>query len=162
VVKIAPYGTWTSPIGVADVATFGGGPQWACLAGGQAWWAEARPAEGGRLALCRAAPGEPAREVLGAPWNARNRVHEYGGTPWALIGNHLVFTHWDDQRWYGVDPDGNAAPTPLSPAPERRHGWRYADAAGSPDGTELWCVRETVTGDQPTDIRRDLGRVSKV
>ena len=53
-VKIAPYGTWTSPIGVADVAAFGGGPRWTGLAGGQAWWAEARPAEGGRLALCRA------------------------------------------------------------------------------------------------------------
>jgi dipeptidyl aminopeptidase/acylaminoacyl peptidase len=156
VVKIAPYGTWTSPIGVADVAAFGGGPRWTALAGGQAWWAEARPAEGGRLALCRARPGEPAQEVLGAPWNARNRVHEYGGTPWALIGNHLVFTHWDDQRWYVVDPDGDDEPTPLSPAPERPQGWRYADAAASPDGTELWCVRETATGDLPTDIRRDL------
>jgi dipeptidyl aminopeptidase/acylaminoacyl peptidase len=156
VVKIAPYGTWTSPIGVGDVAAFGGGPRWAALAGGHAWWAEARPAEGGRLALCRAVPGEPAREVLGAPWNARNRVHEYGGTPWALIGNQLVFTHWDDQRWYGVDPDAGGEPTPLTPAPERRHGLRYADAAASPDGRELWCVRETVTGDLPTDIRRDL------
>ena len=103
-----------------------------------------------------AAPGGAAREVLGAPWNARNRVHEYGGTPWALIGDRLMFTHWDDQRWYGVDPDGDGEPTPLSPAPERPQGWRYADAAASPDGTELWCVRESATGDLPTDVRRDL------
>ncbi|HEX4700936.1 MAG TPA: prolyl oligopeptidase family serine peptidase [Pseudonocardiaceae bacterium] len=159
-VKIAPYGTWTSPIGVGDVAALGGGPQWAALRDGQAWWAEARPAEGGRLALCRAKPGEPARDVLPAPWNVRNRVHEYGGTPWALldtpVGTRLVFTHWDDQRWYLHDPDGTDDPMPISPEPVRRHGLRYADATGGPDGTELWCVRETVTGDLPTDIHRDL------
>jgi dipeptidyl aminopeptidase/acylaminoacyl peptidase len=159
VVKIAPYGTWTSPIGAADVAALGGGPQWTGLVGGQAWWAESRPGEGGRLALCRTTPAG-AEEVLGPPWNVRNRVHEYGGRPWTVIttpdGPRLVFTHWDDQRWYAVDPDGEATPAPISPAPERPHGVRYADPAAGPDGTEVWCVRETVTGDLPTDVRRDL------
>lgn len=155
-VKIAPYGTWTSPVTASQVATGRGGPSWVALADGHAWWAESRPTEGGRLALCRAKPGGPVQEVLAAPWNVRNRVHEYGGRPWTLIGTRLVFTNWDDQRWYATDPDTDDTPVPISPDPQRRHGIRYADPQPSPDGTELWCVRETVTGDRPTDIRRDL------
>ena len=156
-VKIAPYGTWTSPVTAAHVATGRGGRSWVGVSGGHAWWAESRPTEGGRLALCRARPGGPTEEVLPAPWNVRNRVHEYGGRPWTLIGTRLVFTNWDDQRWYLLDPDGpDGEPVPISPQPARRHGIRYADAAAGPDGGELWCVRETATGDRPTDVHRDL------
>ena len=160
VAKIAPYGTWTSPIGVELVASLGGGPVWTTLVDGQSWWAEARPAEGGRLALCRTTHDGTTREVLAAPWNVRNRVHEYGARPWTVIstpaGPRLVFTHWDDQRWYVLDPDAGGDPVAISPEPDRRHGYRFGDGVGGPGGTELWCIRETVTGDAPTDIRRDL------
>jgi dipeptidyl aminopeptidase/acylaminoacyl peptidase len=156
VVKIAPYGTWTSPIGAADVAALGGAPQWVGVVDGRPWWAMSKPAEGGRLALCRSGGDGGVEEVLPAPWNARNRVHEYGGRPWAAVGDRVVFTHWDDQRWYAFDPNGTPDPQPISPAPEREHGLRYADPAPGPDGTELWCVRETVTGDRPTDVERHL------
>ncbi|HEX9339218.1 MAG TPA: S9 family peptidase, partial [Pseudonocardiaceae bacterium] len=158
--KIAPYGTWASPIGVDVVASLGGGPLWTTLVDGQAWWAEARPAEGGRLALCRPAKDGTTQDVLAAPWNVRNRIHEYGARPWTIVatpaGRRLVFTHWDDQRLYILNPDDPGEPAPISPQPERRHGYRYGDAVGGPDGTEVWCIRETVTGDLPTDIRRDL------
>ena len=40
-----------------------------------------RPAEGGRYAVRRPAPTD-AGDVLPAPWNARTRVHEYGGGAW--------------------------------------------------------------------------------
>jgi dipeptidyl aminopeptidase/acylaminoacyl peptidase len=130
------------------------------------WWAEGRPAEDGRLALLAARPGQPPREILAAPWNVRNRVHEYGGRPWTVIdiadGERVVFTNWDDQRLYAVDltgPDGSAEPVPISPEPEQRHGYRYAEPTAGPGGAEVrevWCVRETVTGDLPTDVRREL------
>jgi dipeptidyl aminopeptidase/acylaminoacyl peptidase len=155
-VKIAPYGTWTSPIGAADVAASGGGPQWVGLVGGHPWWAVSRPAEGGRLALCRAEADGTVTEVLGAPWNVRNRVHEYGGRPWTVVGTTLVFTHWDDQRCYALDLEGSTPPTPITPVPDQPQGIRYAEPTAGPDGTEIWCVRETSTGDLPTDIRRDL------
>jgi dipeptidyl aminopeptidase/acylaminoacyl peptidase len=154
VVKIAPYGTWTSPLGAADAAAAGGGPQWVDLHAGRVWWAEGRPAEGGRVALVR-----DGQDLLPPPWNARNRVHEYGGRPWAVLdtpdGERVAFTHWDDQRVYLFDP-ADPRPTPLTPEPERRHGLRYADLAAGPGGAEVWCVRETVTGDARTDVRRDL------
>jgi dipeptidyl aminopeptidase/acylaminoacyl peptidase len=158
VVKIASYGAWTSPLAAQDVAGAGGSVQWVDLHDGETWWAESRPEEGGRVVLMRAgAPGEQPRQVLAAPWNARNRVHEYGGRPWAFVGGKIVFTHWVDQRLYVVDPDDAAAtPEPISPAPAREHGDRYADLTASPDGAEVWCVRETQLSDAPVDVHRDL------
>ncbi|GGM74105.1 acyl-peptide hydrolase [Longimycelium tulufanense] len=163
---ITPHGAWTSPISATDVASAACQPQWVELHDGVVWWAETRPEQQGRVTLLRAAPGEPAREVLPAPWNARNRVHEYGGRPWTLVptptGPHIAFTHWDDQRLYLLDPaDPTAAPTPLSPdptttGPHRHHGHRYAEPTPSPDGSELWCIRETTTGPHRTDILRAL------
>ncbi|GAA3436719.1 prolyl oligopeptidase family serine peptidase [Kutzneria kofuensis] len=157
-VKIASYGTWVSPLAAQDVAAAGGSVQWVDLRDGETWWAESRPDEGGRVALMRAGrPGEQPRQVLGAPWNVRNRVHEYGGRPWAFVGGKIVFTHWVDQRVYAVDPDdADATPGPISPEPAREHGDRYADLTASPDGTELWCVRETQLSDASVDVRRDL------
>ncbi|OLF10455.1 acyl-peptide hydrolase [Actinophytocola xinjiangensis] len=164
-VKIAHFGSWESPLSAEAVAAAGGEPRWIGAHRGRVWWAESRPGEGGRLALVREGPDGPV-EVLAAPWNVRNRVHEYGGRPWVVIdtpggtpgGEVLVFTHWADQRLYrlAVDgPDGPGEPTPLTAEPDREHGWRYADLAPGPEGTVL-CVRETVTGDGPTDISRDL------
>jgi dipeptidyl aminopeptidase/acylaminoacyl peptidase len=153
VVKIAPYGTWTSPIDAADAAAAGGGLSWVDLHDGRPWWAEGRPGEGGRVALVR--DGE---DLLPPPWNVRNRVHEYGGRPWVVLdtpaGTRVAFTNWDDQRVYVFDPD-DPSPVPLSPAPSRHHGHRYADLTAGPVG-EVWCVRETVTGDARTDVRREL------
>ncbi|MCG8927177.1 prolyl oligopeptidase family serine peptidase [Lentzea sp. CC55] len=154
-VKIASYGTWTSPITAGDTGAAGGGFQWADLHGEQVWWAESRPAEGGRVALVR-----DGVEVLPAPWNARNRVHEYGGRPFVVLAHDRVaFTHWDDQRVYVFDP-ASPEPVPLTEAPRRHHGVRYSDLSAGPDG-EVWCVRESVTGDARTDVHRDLVAITR-
>lgn len=150
---IAPYGTWTSPITAQRAAAAGGGPGWVQVAGGRVWWAEDRPTEGGRVTIVCAAPGERPADVLPPGWNARNRVHEYGGKPFTVVGDALVFTHWDDQRLYVMDGD---EPRPITPAPRREHGLRYADPVPAPSGHQVWCVRETITGDAPTDVRRDV------
>ena len=68
--------------------------QWADLHGERVWWAESRPAEGGRVALVR-----DGADVLPAPWNARNRVHEYGGRPFVVLSeDRVAFKKWADQR----------------------------------------------------------------
>ena len=158
----APYGTWESPITAEHAAAAGGGPGWARLAGGRAWWTEARPADNGRVAIVCATPGEEPVDVLPPGWNARNRVHEYGGFPFAIAGDsageYVVFTHWDDQRLYRCAVGGT--PTPLTPEPERPHGFRYAELVTAADGAEVWCIRETITGDTPTDVRRELVAVA--
>ncbi|TNC23524.1 prolyl oligopeptidase family serine peptidase [Amycolatopsis alkalitolerans] len=148
--RTSPYGSWSSPISAADAAAAGGGAQWLDVVDGEVWWAEARPAEGGRLALVRA----DGTEMLPPPWNARNRVHEYGGRPWLVVGRSLYFTHWDDQRVYVRDLDTGDV-SPVTPEPPSPQGVRFADLRRGTGG-EVWAVRETSTGPRPTDVRRDL------
>jgi dipeptidyl aminopeptidase/acylaminoacyl peptidase len=169
--ELAPYGTWKSPISAADVAGGAVGVSYPCFAGGEVWWQERRPSEAGRTAIVAAAGAQaPPRELLPAPWNARNRVHEYGGRSYLPVpslslagGFDLVFANFADQRLYaasgsvelprggtgeggagegGTDAAGAGfAPDPLTPADG---GFRFADLVLSPDETEVWCVRETV------------------
>jgi dipeptidyl aminopeptidase/acylaminoacyl peptidase len=160
VVNISAYGSWVSPISAAAAAAADGGPEWLGLHGDYVYWAERRPSEGGRSALVRVAGDGRPVDVLSSAWNVRNRVHEYGGRPWTMVatsdGDRLVFTNWADQRVYVVDPESAGEPGPISPVPERPHGFRYSDVSPGADGSSVWCVRETVTGAAPTDIRRDL------
>jgi dipeptidyl aminopeptidase/acylaminoacyl peptidase len=145
--EIAPYGTWTSPIGAADVASAESRFAFPDFAGNEVWWQEGRPAESGRTTIVAAAPGDTARDLLPPPWNARNRVHEYGGKSFLPVpvdegpGFDLVFANFGDQRLYRVaaTPGAAAAPAPLTPGGT---DFRYADMTLSPDKSEIWCVRE--------------------
>jgi len=151
--KIAPYGTWESPISATDVARGAMSVAFPSIAGEEVWWQESRPAEGGRVTIMASAgAGEEPRELLPAPWYARNRVHEYGGRSYLPVpsasgrGCDLVFANFADQRLYlvrGARLDGGA-PEPLTPA---EGGFRFADLTVAPDGREIWGVRETVRRD---------------
>ncbi len=143
---VAPYGAWPSPLSAREVAR-GGVPLGAvALAGDDVWWTEGRPAEGGRQTVVRLDEAGRPRELLPAGWNARTRVHEYGGRSWLPVpaggGTGLVFSRWDDQRLYRVDP-GPGDPVPLTPAPAEPAALRYADAVLGPDRRSVWCVRES-------------------
>ena len=153
----ARYGAWPAPIGASDVAVAGirlSGPTTVHTdSGDEVWWAEARPTEGGRTVIVRRDAAGAVSDVLPAGWNARTRVHEYGGTAWLpLPGGGLAFADWSDQRVYRLDP-GSTAPTPLTPEPSEAAGLRYADPVLAPGGEEIWWVREA--HDQGT-IRRHI------
>ncbi|MEV8531965.1 prolyl oligopeptidase family serine peptidase [Streptomyces sp. NPDC051211] len=158
-----PYGSWPSPITAALAASFDGRPEYVGTVGGEVWWTEPRPAEGGRRALVRLrADGGPAEAVLPAPWNVRSRVVEYGGRPWTGApgdrGPLVVFVHFADQRLYAYQPDlPGSRPRPLTPLSGTGGGLRWADPVLR--GTEVWCVLEEFTGPAPTDVRRVLAAV---
>jgi len=146
---IAPYGTWKSPITAAEVAGTESRYSFPDFAGDEVWWAEGRPAEGGRTTIVTAGPSGPARDLLPAPWNARSRVHEYGGKSFLPVPSgarcDLVFANFADQRLYrlavgaGASSGSGPEPSPLTP---EGAGLRFADLTLSPDNTEIWCVRE--------------------
>src|SRR3712207_5992387 len=93
-----PFGTWPSPVSAADVARAGVSLGDVVASDGGRWWSEGRPTEAGRVTVVR-----DGVDVLPAPWNARTRVHEYGGGAWLPIGAGLLFANWDDQRVYRLD-----------------------------------------------------------
>ena len=49
-VQQSPYGAWDSPITVEMVAAADGRPGFLGAVGGELWWTEPRPTEGGRRA----------------------------------------------------------------------------------------------------------------
>jgi dipeptidyl aminopeptidase/acylaminoacyl peptidase len=158
--EIAAYGTWKSPISAADVARGAVSVAFPAFAGREVWWQERRPAEGGRATIMASAgPAHEPRELLAAPWNARTRVHEYGGRSYLPVPSaepgrfDLVFTNFTDQRLYRLSEASGAGttPVPLTPAAA---GFRFADLVLSPDGGEIWCVRET---SRPDDGRPETG-----
>jgi dipeptidyl aminopeptidase/acylaminoacyl peptidase len=134
------YGEWPSPITGADVARNRVGLEFAVIAGEHVWWQESRPAEGGRIAVVSWGPDGGARELLPAPWNARTRVHEYGGRSYLPLADGFLFANFADQRLYRCGTAG--APEPLTAPATEEAGDRFADFVLAPGGTEVWCVRE--------------------
>jgi hypothetical protein len=135
--ETASYGEWPSPITGADVARNQVGLAFPVIAGEHVWWQESRPDEGGRIAVVSRGPAGVVRNRLGMPWNARTRVHEYGGRSYLPLADGFLFANFADQRVYRCGGAGGD-PQPLTPDA----GDRLADFVLSPAGTEVWCVRE--------------------
>ncbi|MFD3521105.1 prolyl oligopeptidase family serine peptidase [Streptomyces sp. NPDC058653] len=166
--RMAPYGSWPSPIDAALAASHDGRPEYVGTVGDEVWWTEPRPTEEGRRVLVRRRPDGREESVLPAPWNVRTRVIEYGGRPWDATvradGSPLVvFSHFPDQRLYAYEPDGDGPPRPLTPAPAPDGATtgtlRWADPQLRLDSGEVWCVLEEFTGEAPTDVRRVVASV---
>ncbi len=132
-----PSGSWPSPLTPELAASGAVALSYAGAANGSLVWVEGRPAEKGRSVLMRVdlLGDAGATEVFGSDIHARSRVHEYGGTPWAVVGSRMVVSHFEDQRLRLLEADGNVRI--LTPV-----GCRYADGAAHPDGQHLVCVRE--------------------
>jgi dipeptidyl aminopeptidase/acylaminoacyl peptidase len=148
----AGFGSWASPITAASLVASGHPVSGGRYVGDDIWWLEARPAESGRLAVRRRDASGDVVDVLPAPWNARTRVHEYGGGAWAVTdAGALVFAEFSDQRLYRLDPQ-HAQPVPLTPDGQ---GMRFAEL--SVRGDEVIAVRETHSGG---DLERDIVAVA--
>jgi dipeptidyl aminopeptidase/acylaminoacyl peptidase len=152
----APYGSWSSPITALAVAGGEhpvGSPR---PVGDELWWHELRPTEGGRISIRRRTPDGAVQDVLPAPWNARTRVHEYGGGAWTVTDAGVaVFAEYTDQRLYRLDAPGGT-PVPLTPEPAEPGAVRFAELTLFPGRDEVLCVRETHAG---ATITRDLAAV---
>ncbi|HVX46027.1 MAG TPA: prolyl oligopeptidase family serine peptidase [Mycobacteriales bacterium] len=139
-----PFGAWSSPISAAAVTRASRRLGGAALVAGEIWWTEGRPAESGRQAIVRDDSGT-AIDVLPAPWNARSRVHEYGGSSWIAIDDAgaIAFVNFTDQRIYRLEPGGE--PRPLTPEPAEPSSIRYAEPTPGRPGELLW-IRESHAG----------------
>src|SRR5690606_18312601 len=107
------------------------------VVGDETWWEESRPDEDGRTTVMHRAADGTVTDLLPAPWNARTRVHEYGGRSYlpvprrddkALTRWGIVFANHSDQRLYLLEK-GSRDPRPLTPEPPAPAALRYADPA---------------------------------
>jgi dipeptidyl aminopeptidase/acylaminoacyl peptidase len=147
--KVSPYGSWESPIS-ADLITEGGLRLGEVrVDGSDVYWHEGRPEEGGRYVIVRRSADGVIGDVIPAPFNTRNAVHEYGGGAYAVSGGVVYFANWDDQRIYRVDTGGEPAAITNEPAIER--GVRFADLKLTNDSSWILSVRETHHEDREAD-----------
>ncbi|GAA3622426.1 prolyl oligopeptidase family serine peptidase [Microbacterium awajiense] len=110
-----PYGSWPSPLSAEEVTASAPRVDGARFVGDDIWWGMTVPAEAGRTGVFRRGADGEASVVLPAPWNARSRVHEYGGGSWAADAEgRLLFVEKADQRVWVLAP-GAGEPEPLTP-----------------------------------------------
>src|SRR5262245_33719287 len=96
--KTTPYGSWKSPITsdliVAQSISLGE----AQLDEKNLYWVEGRPQEQGRFVIVRTGADGSAHDVTPRPFNARTRVHEYGGGAWTVCDGTAYFSNFSDGR----------------------------------------------------------------
>ena len=133
--KIAPYGSWSSPITAEQIASGSIGLGQIALDAQDIYWSEMRSAESGRYVIVRLRDGVTT-DVLPAPFSARSRAHEYGGGAFSVDNGVIYFCNDSDQRLYRLGPEG--VPHPITPESNRR----YADAAIDSRRQRIVCVCE--------------------
>jgi len=136
--KTAAYGAWKSPVSAASLTESAIRLGEIRLDGGDLYWLEGRPEEGGRQVIVRRMADGTTRDVTPPGFNVRSRVHEYGGGAYVVAGGVVYFSNFADQKLYRQAP--GAAPRALTPA-----GYCYADCVISARLNAAICVREDHT-----------------
>jgi len=137
--KIAPYGSWKSPItsdlivaGTISLAEI-------ALDGSDAYWIEGRPSEGGRNVIVRQNAAGEIADVTPPGFNARTTVHEYGGGAFLVDAGTVYFSNFADQRLYRQSP--GQPPEPITSTGKLR----YADGVIDHARNLIYCAREDHT-----------------
>jgi len=134
--QVSRYGSWKSPI-TSDLIVSG------TISLGQiaiddanVYWVETRPQEKGRYVVVKLTPDGQMVDLTPPSFNARTRVHEYGGGSITVSGGAVYFSNFADQRLYRFD--GAGATQAITPEAEMR----YADCVIDRGRNRMICVRE--------------------
>jgi len=111
-------------------------------------WNELRPKEQGRYVVVGLGSDGKTEDVTPPGFNARTRVHEYGGGSYLLDKGTVYFSNYQDQRLYRQKP--GSGPEPLTPPVDMR----YADGVIDHKHYRIITVREdhAVTGEAVNSI----------
>src|SRR3989304_4321274 len=120
--QVAPYGSWRSPITSDIIAS-------------------------GTIRLEQVVLDGEIADITPSPFNAKTRVHEYGGGAFTVYNGKVIFSNFNDQRLYCQNPDGR--PRPITPPGKLR----YADVVVDRLRDRLICVCEnhTIDGREPVN-----------
>jgi dipeptidyl aminopeptidase/acylaminoacyl peptidase len=139
--RAAPFGSWASPLSAADLAAATVRFGQIALAGGSVFASEGRPAEGGRNVVVECDAAGRCEDRNPAPFDVRNRVHEYGGGAFTVAADgELFFCHDADRRVWRMRR--GEAPRPVT----REGPMRYADLLLDAARGRLLAVREDHSG----------------
>ena len=135
-----PYGSWRSPLTLDTLVAGALRLGEIALEGGDIYWIEGRPQEGGRNVLMRRARDRGTYDLTPAPFNVRTTVHEYGGGAFLVEGGRAYFSNFEDQQIYRVEP--GARPLAIT----RHPGLRFADGVFDRSRERLILITEDHRG----------------
>ena len=137
--KIAPFGSWKSPITSDLIVSKTVGLAGVASEGDNIYWLESRPREKGRNVLVKLAKDGQVEDVTPPPFNIRSRVHEYGGGAYLIANDTVYFSNYQDGRVYqqqiGTKPAAITAESAM----------RYADFVLDQPRNRLICIAEDHT-----------------
>ena len=131
----ASYGAWPSPLTASRVTAGAVRLDHVQLDGEDVYWVEGRASEGGRYVMVRRTSSGEITDVTPALFNARTRVHEYGGAAYTVDRGTIYFANFADQRIYRQS--AGRAPEPIT-----AEGCFYADFRVDRARDRLISVRE--------------------
>ncbi len=134
--RIAPYGTWESPISALSVA--GNSKRFGSLLieESNVYWSEGRPDEAGRTVIVKCDGDGQKTDLISAPFCARSRVHEYGGGEFSVWKGRVFFVNDQDQDVYEILQDGEVNRL------TNQVDWRFSDMCFDHRGNRLIAVAE--------------------
>ncbi|MFQ5603134.1 MAG: S9 family peptidase [bacterium] len=132
----SPYGSWKSPITSDMIVQKSVKLGQVVLDGGQIYWNEMRPDEAGRNVVVTTDANGQLWDVISSPFNARTRVHEYGGGAFTVHDGVVYFTNDEDQQLYRLTHESS----PIQLTHESHH--RFADLLVDARRNRLLCIRE--------------------
>jgi dipeptidyl aminopeptidase/acylaminoacyl peptidase len=134
--KVAPYGSWKSPITTDLMLSESIRLGHIALDGANTYWIEIRISEGGRSVIVRRTPDGQITDITPPQFNARTMAHEYGGGDFTVSDGIIYFSNFADQKLYRQVP--GSVPEPITSS----EYMRYADAVVDLERKRLICVRE--------------------
>ncbi|GAA5200791.1 S9 family peptidase [Rugosimonospora acidiphila] len=112
------------------------------------YWLESRPRDNGRISLMRLGNNNVPTEVTPSSANVGSVLHGYGGSAYAVDESRIWYIDSSDGHIRLIS--GSEVRVIVRRRNDREH---YGDLTAS--SGRLWCVRETISGDELVEIRTD-------
>jgi dipeptidyl aminopeptidase/acylaminoacyl peptidase len=132
----APFGSWESTITTDLMLNSSVGLGEISIFNDDIYWIEMRANDGGRYVVVKRTLDGKESDAIPAEYNARTRVHEYGGGSYLMTEQGLVFANFSDQNLYLIDANDNCRKL------TNQENCRYADMIYDKYQQRLICVRE--------------------
>jgi dipeptidyl aminopeptidase/acylaminoacyl peptidase len=130
------FGSWESTITTDLMLNSSVGLGEISIFGDDIYWVEMRANEGGRYVVVKRTSDGQESDAIPSEYNARTRVHEYGGGSYLVTEQGVVFTNFTDQCLYLVDANNKCKKL------TDQEDCRYADMTYDKHRERLICVRE--------------------
>jgi dipeptidyl aminopeptidase/acylaminoacyl peptidase len=137
--KIAPYGSWQSPITADEIVADSIGIGSIVVDGTDIYWLESRPQEGGRSTIVRRSADGRITDITPPEYNVRTFVHEYGGAPYTVMGGQVYFSNSSDGCLYSQNLHEDRLRVRQLTFDKTK---RYADCIVDTRRQQLICVQE--------------------